>query len=228
MLRDAHLYNSIHRAGLLAKATIDAFGHVYVITRCSPAAIGTRFCLNCDRLRERKIWGLPCAFYFYYYSSNSHVQIIKPAYNYCLSLQCQCILEWTRAIRKKVYLGRTNGLTEFTGNAPLLSRGVPAQHMFPTETGRQRALLEGVVDCGRFTEKIAHGHSQTCIKTNISWCLLLELFVWWLYGSALVKDKSLMLLLTSEQLCPQKCLSRTVRDGLHICGFLLIIDILCI
>ncbi len=46
--------------------------------------------------------------------------------------------------------------------------------------------------------------------------------------NALVKDKSLMLLLTSEQLCPQKSLSRTVRDGLHICGILQIIDILCI
>lgn len=61
--------------------------------------------------------------------------------------------------RKKVYLGWANGLTKFTCNAPFLSRGVPAQRMFTAEAGRQRALLERIVDCGRFAEKIAHGHS---------------------------------------------------------------------
>lgn len=33
--------------------------------------------------------------------------------------------------------------------------------------------------------------------------------------------------LTSEKFCPQKCLRSSVCDGLHICGDLLGIDILC-
>lgn len=131
------------------------------------------------------------------------------------------------AVRKRVYLGWANGLTKFTCNASLLSRGVPAQSMFATETGRQRALLKWVVDCGRFTEKIAHGHSQTCINTNIRWFLPFLSNRVYLYED-FMEDKRLMLLLTSEQLCPQKSLCCTVRDGLHICGIFLIIDILCI
>lgn len=36
----------------------------------------------------------------------------------------------------------------------------PAEGMLPSEAGWKRALLEGVVDGGRFPEQVAHGHSQ--------------------------------------------------------------------
>lgn len=49
-----HLYDSIHRTGLLAESTVDAFGHVNVITCCSSAAICTGLCFYSDGLQETK------------------------------------------------------------------------------------------------------------------------------------------------------------------------------
>ena len=61
-----------------------------------------------------------------------------------------------------VHLSRADSLTQFTGNAALLSVGVSAEGVLSTEAWRQRALLKWVVDGGRFAKQVTHGHCQTC------------------------------------------------------------------
>lgn len=63
-----------------------------------------------------------------------------------------------------VHLCRADGLTQLTSNAALLSIRVATEGMFSTEAGWKRALLKWVVDGGRFTEQVTHGHCQTCRK----------------------------------------------------------------
>lgn len=65
-----------------------------------------------------------------------------------------------------VYLSRADSLTKLTGNAALLSVRIAAEGVLPTKAGRQRTLLKWVVDGGRFTEQITHGHCQTCVKAK--------------------------------------------------------------
>lgn len=60
-----------------------------------------------------------------------------------------------------VHLSRADGLTQLTGDAALLSIGVATEGVLSTEAGRQRSLLKRVVDSGRFTEQVTHGHPQT-------------------------------------------------------------------
>lgn len=45
-----HLYNSIHGTRLLTEATVDAFGHVNVITGRPPAAVSACLCFYGDSL----------------------------------------------------------------------------------------------------------------------------------------------------------------------------------
>lgn len=47
-----YLNNGINRTGFLAEAAVDAFGHVDVIARGPPAAIGSSLSLNSDSLRS--------------------------------------------------------------------------------------------------------------------------------------------------------------------------------
>ena len=54
----SHLHNGVHRAGLLTEATVDTFGHVYVISRCPPAAVSTGLSLNRDCLGEEEDSGV--------------------------------------------------------------------------------------------------------------------------------------------------------------------------
>lgn len=77
-----------------------------------------------------------------------------------------------------VHLCRANGLTQFTGNATLLSIRVAAEGMFSSEARWKGALLKWIVDGGRFTEQVTHGHCQTCrrpLPKNQRWLLL----GWW-------------------------------------------------
>lgn len=46
------LYNSVHRAALLAKTAVDALGHIDVVARGPPATIHTLLGLNCNGLRR--------------------------------------------------------------------------------------------------------------------------------------------------------------------------------
>lgn len=55
-MKVANLYNSIHRTCFLTEATVDAFGHVNVITGCPPAAISTCLCFYGDSL-DKNIMG---------------------------------------------------------------------------------------------------------------------------------------------------------------------------
>ena len=52
-LTDTHLHNGVHRAGLLAKATIDALCHVNVVSSGSSAPIRPHLGFNCDSLPEK-------------------------------------------------------------------------------------------------------------------------------------------------------------------------------
>lgn len=65
-----------------------------------------------------------------------------------------------------MHLCRTDGLTQLAGNAALFSIRVATEGVFSAEAGRERALLKRVVDGGRFTEQITHGHRQTCRSRN--------------------------------------------------------------
>ena len=65
------------------------------------------------------------------------------------------------------HLSRADGLTQLAGDAVLLSIGVAAEGVLSTEAGGQRALLKRVVDGGRFTEQVTHGHPQTCRKVRV-------------------------------------------------------------
>lgn len=65
-----------------------------------------------------------------------------------------------------MHLCRTDGLTQLAGNAALFSIRVATEGVFSAEPGRERALLKWVVDGGRFTEQITHGHRQTCGSRN--------------------------------------------------------------
>lgn len=67
-----------------------------------------------------------------------------------------------------MHLCRTDGLTQLAGNAALFSIRVATEGVFSTEAGRKRALLKRVIDGGRFTEQITHGHRQTCRSSFIS------------------------------------------------------------
>jgi len=51
-IRNSALNNRIHRAGLLAKATVNAFGHIYIITGGAAAAVIARLGVNGDGLRR--------------------------------------------------------------------------------------------------------------------------------------------------------------------------------
>src|SRR5262249_13540244 len=53
-------------------------------------------------------------------------------------------------------LRRTNRLTQLAGDAALLTVGIAAQCMLATETGRERALFEGVVQRLLWGEEVAH------------------------------------------------------------------------
>jgi hypothetical protein len=46
------LYNSVNRAALLAKTTVNALGHVDVVARSPSATIHTLLGFNCDSLRR--------------------------------------------------------------------------------------------------------------------------------------------------------------------------------
>ena len=50
---DTHLYNGVHGAGLLAKATVDALCHVNVVSSGSSAPICPHLGFNCDCLPEK-------------------------------------------------------------------------------------------------------------------------------------------------------------------------------
>merc|ERR1719210_489257 len=58
-------------------------------------------------------------------------------------------------------LGGTDGLAQLAGDTSLLSRGVPPESVFSSEPGRQRPLLEGVVDGCGLLEDVAEsdGHA---------------------------------------------------------------------
>lgn len=65
-----------------------------------------------------------------------------------------------------LYLSWTDGLAQLTCNASLLSIRVAAKGMFSTEAGRQRPFLKRVVDGGRLTKQVTHGHGQTWRKVS--------------------------------------------------------------
>jgi len=49
-LKVGSLHDGIHWACFLAKATVNALGHVNVVLGCAATVVGTRFCLNRDGL----------------------------------------------------------------------------------------------------------------------------------------------------------------------------------
>lgn len=55
---NTNLYNGVHRTGLLAKPTVDAFGHVDVVASRSPASISASFGLDGYGLdvNEDRVW----------------------------------------------------------------------------------------------------------------------------------------------------------------------------
>ena len=58
-----------------------------------------------------------------------------------------------RRAQHVTHLSGTDGLTEFAGDAPLLSVGVPTEGVFPTEAGTEWTLLKGVHQSDRFPEE---------------------------------------------------------------------------
>ena len=68
---------------------------------------------------------------------------------------------WYKVCVCVVYLCRADGLTQLAGNAAFFSARVTSQGVLATETRRQGTFLKRIVDGGRLTEQVAHGHSQT-------------------------------------------------------------------
>ena len=56
----------------------------------------------------------------------------------------------------------TDSLTEFTGDTPLLPRGVPPESVLPSEARAQGSLLKRVVNGGRLFEDLTQYDAKTC------------------------------------------------------------------
>ncbi len=100
-------YNGVNRAGLLAETTVDALGHVDIVTGGSAGTVGTG--LGFDRDGK----------------------------------------------------SRADGLTELAGNAALFTRGITTKGVLTTETRRDGALLEGVVEGNLGEEDLLHKKHHT-------------------------------------------------------------------
>lgn len=53
-----HLYNGVHGTRLLTEATVDAFGHVNVITGCPPAAVSACLCFYGNSLDKDVVYNI--------------------------------------------------------------------------------------------------------------------------------------------------------------------------
>lgn len=160
----SHLNNGVNRTGFLTETTIDALRHIDIVTRSSPAAIGSSLSFNGNGLRRKTKWpivewaGLNLGGHLFLLIINGIASAIKRSL-----IDLWSIHFWNSMhVCLFVYLSRADGFTQLTSNAALLSIGVPAEGVLATKPWWQRTFLKRVVDGGRLTEQVAHGHCQTC------------------------------------------------------------------
>lgn len=119
------LHDGVHGACLLAEATVDALGHVNIISGGSATSVGTRLGLNSNCLKEITTSFQKLAFK----RETEDIYQKKNGYQLCAT-----------------NLSGANGFAQLAGNASLFTAGVTSEQMLSSESGRQRSFLERVVN----------------------------------------------------------------------------------